>query len=107
MKLLTELLTELNDCRYAGESLAYCIVRLYNDDTSPMQAAARVYVARMQNRAGYRDSNPKIDIFRDGLGKGEFRYRSSTNWHRTCRDAIINAMLAEPGVAFKAYKSRR
>ena len=101
------LLDELLDCRQSGESPARAIVRLYGDYNSPMNAAARGYVSVMQQATAYRDSNPKIDIYRDGLGKGEYRYRSSTNWHRTCRDALINTMLAEPGVDFKAYRSKK
>lgn len=97
------LLAELNDCRNAGESLAACIVRLYRDATSPMCAAATAYVASIKPE--YRESNPKIDIFRQRVER-DFRYVSSTNWHRTCRDALIHKMLAEPNVAFKAYRGK-
>lgn len=97
------LLAELNDCRNAGESLAACIVRLYWDTTSPMCAAATEYVASIKPQ--YRDANPKIYIYRDGTERADLRYVGSTYFHRTCRDALIHKMLAEPNVAFKAYRS--
>jgi len=50
--------------------------------------------------------NPKIDIFRIGTARADYRYVGSTNYYRTCRDALIHKMLAEPGVAFKAYRSK-
>lgn len=98
------LLAELNDCRNAGESLADCIVRLAGDCTSPMHAAATEYVAAIKPQ--YRESNPKIDIFRIGAERADYRYVGSTNYYRTCRDALIVRMIAEPGVQFKAYRSK-
>ncbi len=99
-----ELLAAVLAYRYKGESDAHCVARIASRDTHAAYQEATLYVASIKPE--YRDTNPKIDIFRDGLGKGEFRYRSSTNWYRTCRDALITAMLAEPGADFKAYRSK-
>lgn len=100
------LLAELLDCRFKGESAAACIVRLYQDDSSPMNAAAREYVDAMHRDHRYRDANPKIDIYRDGTERADLRYVGSTNFYRTCRDALIHKMLAGPNTTFKAVRGK-
>ena len=51
----------------------------------------------------YDPLNPKIDLFVDG------RYVCSTNWSRTCRDAVASYMSRNPDVRGKvtASKSKR
>lgn len=47
----------------------------------------------------YRDSNPKIDLYRaDGS------YVGSTNWHRTCREAL--AYMQDKNPEAGAVKAR-
>ena len=52
----------------------------------------------------YRDSNPKVDLY---TASGQ--YVGSTNWHRTCRDALawFAANRPEKGVAKACRDNRR
>ena len=90
--------------RYADETPAECVARIARSGTHAVYQEALLYVASIKPQ--HRDTNPKIDIYRDGLGKGDYRYQYSTTWSTTCRDALIHAMLAEPGVSFKACRDR-
>jgi hypothetical protein len=98
------LLAQVLAYRYAGESDAACIARIASQDTHAAYQEATLYVASIKPQ--YRESNPKIDIYRDGTERADHRYVGSTNWHRTCRDALIHKMLAEPGVQFKAVRGK-
>lgn len=44
----------------------------------------------MKHPYGYKDSNPKIDLFVYG------QYHSSTNWAKTCKDAIEAFIAKNP-----------
>jgi hypothetical protein len=44
----------------------------------------------------------KIDIYRV-TKPGRMVYFASTNWHRTCRDAIRSAEAVTPGAKFRAF----
>lgn len=90
--------------RYKGESDAACVVRIASRDTHAAYQEAKIYVASIKPE--YRESNPKVDIYRNGTERADYRYVGSTNWHRTCRDALIHKMLREPGVAFKAVRGK-
>lgn len=54
---------------------------------------------KIQTRGEYRQGNPKIDIY-DTSG----RYLHSTNWWRTCRDALAHFKRAMPNM--KPNKAR-
>lgn len=41
----------------------------------------------------YRESNPKIDVYADGV------YQYSTNWSRTCKEAIQKFKDKKPTIA--------
>jgi hypothetical protein len=101
------LLRGLLDCRQAGERPAQTIVRLYNDLGSPMNVAARNYIAAILLDVAFHKSNPKIAIYRREAGRAQYSYSASTNWYRTCRDAEIAAMLLSPHDAFKAFRRNK
>lgn len=98
------LLAQILAYRYDGESDAACVVRIARRDTHAVHQEAMAYIASIKPQ--YRDANPKIDIYRDGIERADLRYVGSTNFYRTCRDALIHKMLAEPGVAFKAVRGK-
>ena len=78
-------------------------MRIASRDTHAAYQEAVLYVASIKPE--YRESNPKIDIFRQRVER-DFRYVGSTNFYRTCRDALIVRMIAEPNVAFKAVRGK-
>ena len=103
-KSQAELLAAVLAYRVKGESDAACIVRIASRDTHAAYREATLYVASIKPE--YRESNPKIDIFRDGTERADHRYIGSTNYYRTCRDALIARTIAVPGVQFKAVRGK-
>jgi hypothetical protein len=82
MQKRSQLFKELADCKNSNETPTDAILRLMNDHSSPMNDAAVKYVQGVPY--GYRETNPKINFY-DAAG----RYRGSTKYFRTCRDAVL------------------